>query len=268
MKPVMAPWMDDAAPPPKRRRLPHSFFLADELARERRDRAATKIARFWRWRAELKGLTDPLSLASLCPRLTLRLVEAACTVHCYDVMTLTDYFLRSGRFLSPLTRRELTELELLRLQRKCPLVELRALLHSTYVARRAIEAVDYGLQIQRMTAQNDVGEALQAVLNEAERSPLDANWSILHHLLANYDGAMTLYAERHQDDLAVMCRVNADIARGRGIFCPDVLLQDICDIHEQLLAPSGPGARAAAAPSMAFARLLRSVSSWAEQHWA
>lgn len=262
-------WADGRAPPPKRRRLPYSFQVADELARARRERAATRIARFWRWRRTLDGLTDPLSLAPLRPKRTLRLVESAGAVHNYDVMTLTDYFLRSGRFQSPLTRRELTELELLRLQRKCPVVELRALLHSTYLARRAIEAVDYSLEIQRTTAQSEVGEALQLVLAEAEQSPFDANWPMLHRLLQNYDSALTSYAAMHGEDLATLCKVNADIARRRGAFCPEALLQSLCEIHEELLdtALSSRARRGSAEPSMAFARLISSFASWWEP-WA
>lgn len=253
-----------AGPPPKRRRLPQSFHLADELAAAHRGRAATKIARFWRWRRQLRSQVDPLSSVELRPDRALRLVESAGVEHSYDALTLVNYFLRSGRFLSPLTRRELTEVELLRLQRKCPVVELRALLHSTYLARRAIAAVDYGLEIQRMTAHNDVGEALQLLLDEAEQAPLDADWGLLQRHLENYESALGLYAERHQDDLAALCQTNADIARKRGFLCPEALVQDICEVHRVILQSTASRAmRARVAPSMAFARLLRSLAEWA-----
>jgi hypothetical protein len=248
-------------PPLKRRRLPRSFQLADELARGRREQAATRLARFWRWRRGLRQQLDPLSLQPLTPRLTLRLVEDR-GVHNYDALALTNYFLRSGRFASPLTRREITATELRRLQQKCPSAELRALLHSTYMARAAIAAVDYSLEIQRMAAENDVGDALERLLAEAESSLFDPNWSLLHHHLDAYETALQLFAERYGGELAALCNVHAEIVERRGLLCPEALLTAVRDIQA---AAKARRLASADVLCLAFARLVRSLSGWMEQ---
>jgi hypothetical protein len=124
--------------------------------------------------------------------------------------------------------------------------------------------LDYNLEIQRMTAHKDVGDALQRLLGEAERPWMEADWLLLRQLVETYELALALFAEQYGEDLRTLCAVNEDIARRRGFLCPEVLLEDIREVHATVLSAfaARPSHRTS---SLAFARLMQSLSGFAEQ---
>ena len=173
----------------RRRLLPPTFEWTSKLSR-----AAASLQKFWRFRKALRRATDPLTQESLTCRDAVLLVEPNGCEQYFSAMSLSLYFLRTGRFTNPLNRRELHRHEVDRVTRRISQPLARAVT-ATFFLRHRIASREVAAIVGEDLAEAAAGTCLQSLLSSSEKYFGEVWNAEFEALLEDYELEMESLAE-------------------------------------------------------------------------
>jgi len=225
-----------AAPPRKKRKLPPSFFGKASPSEETRRAAAARIQRFVRWRRALAAQLDPIRQEPIPPREAIMLLEAGGAQHWFSASSLASYFVSTARFCNPLSRRPLWCWEINRILLMQPRAA-RPLIAATYIARFALQKDAHendGADLVS-SVEESLDAGLQNLLSDAEECFFDFQVEGSFAELEEYEDNLRYLARLSRTRAQTLCLRHHEIAKNRGVFCPQLLCSELDAIQEKIL---------------------------------